>query len=169
MIPGWMRLTCPGCGLGFDAPHECMYRSFEQEVMIRLVFRADAPEPKITGVERYTLRTVTSLQDLVEKVRIFDAGLNDAIVELSKLSMADWSYALYDPSLQFQTIDDRGDLTFAAIGEQVAPQLLTIPRTVYDAHYGERFYDLVAASEQRGKWLLIDTPAVKRFPYATPP
>jgi hypothetical protein len=146
-----------------------MYRSFEREVMIRLVFRADEPEPKITGVERYTLRTVTSLQDLVEKVRIFDAGLNDAIVELSKLSMAAWSYALYDAYLQFQTIDDRGDLTFAAIGQQLTPQLLTIPRSVYDENYGKRFYDLVAASEQKGTWLLIDTAAVKRFSSATPP
>lgn len=160
-----MRLSCPGCGLELDAPHECMYRSFEKGLMIRLIIKADEPPPQIPGVDEYTLRTVTSLRDLIEKIRIFDAGLNDAVIEMSKLTMAAANTALHDAHLQFQTIDDRGDLTFAAIAKELPSRLLTIPAALYDRNLRNTSHNLVPESEQKGKWLLIDRDYIKGFSF----
>lgn len=166
-----MILLCPGCGLNVEPGHECMYRDFAKAIMIRLVQNPDEPEPDIDHIAHYTLRTVLSVPELIEKVRMFDAGLNDAVVEASKGYFAH-SFAtrsLLLATFQFQMVDDRGDLSFIATGENMPAQFVTLPRAYYEERMQRLIYDLVPATISNGQWLRVDAEFVNRFPYARHP
>ncbi|MFO0741755.1 MAG: CpXC domain-containing protein [Labilithrix sp.] len=160
-------MNCPGCGLDVppSPPHECAYRNFAKQIMVRLVAQADAPPPSIDGIQGYTLRTVTSLPELVEKVRIFDAGLNDAVVELCKISFVMVEHSLLNPPrLYFQTLDDRGALSFAALPRTEVPAFVAaIPRAFYDDKLRRRAHDLVEETSKKGVWLRVDANYIRAF------
>ena len=82
---------CPHCGTVNLARYETLYHDPEHKIMLWL-----APEDKISPAQMqaitnhtkamggYTLRLVGDMGELMEKVRIFDEGLDDAVVELCK-------------------------------------------------------------------------------------
>ena len=91
--------TCPSCGETFRLNYSTLYYQMEDLVMIYLV-----PESEVEKTyemfygenaladfrtEKYLNRIVTSANQLVEKIKIFDAGKDDRIIELVKLLAAD--------------------------------------------------------------------------------
>ena len=91
--------TCPNCGETFRLNYPILYHQMEDLVMIYLV-----PESEVEKTyemfygenaladyrtEKYLYRIVTSANQLVEKIQIFDAGKDDRVMELVKLLVTD--------------------------------------------------------------------------------
>ena len=82
---------CPHCGTTNLMRYETLYHDPDHKMMILL---ADAGAPLGGSIKdmfahdetlkAYTARLVTSPGDLIEKIKIFDAGLDDIVVELCK-------------------------------------------------------------------------------------
>ena len=113
--------TCPSCGETFCLNYSTLYHQMEDLVMIYLV-----PESEVKKtyemfygenalfdfrIEKYLARIVTSPNQLVEKIQIFDAGKDDRIIELVKLLATD-SILKNDPDIEFDelrfAVDDDG-------------------------------------------------------------
>ena len=113
--------TCPSCGETFRLNYSTLYHQMEDLVMIYLV-----PESEVKKTyeifyeknaladfhtEKYLNRIVTSANQLIEKIKIFDAGKDDRIIELVKLLAAD-SILKNNPAIDFDelrfAVDDDG-------------------------------------------------------------
>ncbi len=83
---------CPHCGRRSLLKFETLYHDPDAKLMIWLLPEgAAAPESLEAGLaavagqlDGYTLRRVSSAGDLIEKVNIHDAGLDDIIIEMCK-------------------------------------------------------------------------------------
>lgn len=95
----WGRVfdfTCPSCRHHFRSPYSMAYKEMEKEYIIFLDMN-DAPQDSLdaTGEKQliknqiaeirelfpsYRIRVVNDMMDLIEKIHIFSAGLNDKII-----------------------------------------------------------------------------------------
>lgn len=97
---------CPDCGYQAQLVYPCLYHDKVKNFMIYVVPNGcdcalesvDVSEtfPQLSGV---TKRVVTSLIGLKEKILIFEAGLNDAAVELVKLALVGVAAKKYDQTV----------------------------------------------------------------------
>ena len=75
---------CPHCGHRELLRYDLLYHDPSEKLLICLSdagFRSD-------GLEGYTCRMVGDTGSLIEKIKIFDAGLDDVVVEICKLVTA---------------------------------------------------------------------------------
>ena len=96
------RTTCPFCGQQIDVVYPCLYHEMENKVMIYYAPGAQAMKDAAAAFDEgaeeisakrgfdptqrgYRNRVVGSLYDLQEKIAIFDAGLDDRIIEICKV------------------------------------------------------------------------------------
>ena len=94
------RFTCPTCAATTQFVYPLLYHDAEKRVMIWFVppdksGRGEPPPDPGVGaggaraaLEGYTLRAVRSVNELLEKVLTFDAGLDDLAIEMVKLAIA---------------------------------------------------------------------------------
>lgn len=82
---------CPRCGTVNLARHETLYHDPEKKLMLWLVPDGTISPTQMQAITNhtramggYTLRLVRDMGELMEKVLIFDAGLDDAVLELCK-------------------------------------------------------------------------------------
>lgn len=89
---------CPDCGNETPVFYPCLYHQMEDNIMIYLVDEGSAESacnsfdiPEAGGIltaddfkQEYLLRVVTSVNALMEKIRIFDSGRDDRAVEIYK-------------------------------------------------------------------------------------
>jgi len=73
--------TCPHCGTVNLLKVPFLYHDPAEHLMLVLT---DAPVNAEGVPEGYTGRQVRSVGDLIEKIKIFDAGLDDLIIEMCK-------------------------------------------------------------------------------------
>ncbi len=81
---------CPECGYEMQLVYPCLYHDHENGFVIFL-----EPNPKEPSFHKYDVdipsgtkkRIVARVEELKEKVLIFEAGLNDAAVELAKIAV----------------------------------------------------------------------------------
>lgn len=115
--------TCRSCGYTTLVAYDCLYVDESQHLLIHLVEQGDnstaeKAEAKYSG---YTIRRVRDPNELMEKILIFDAGLDDRAVELQKHLLIDQIqkekpdlkvHALYfspeDDGYQFAVLSDQG-------------------------------------------------------------
>ena len=105
--------TCPSCGETFRLNYPTLYHQMEDLIMIYLVSESEAEKTyeMFYGenalfdfrTEKYLARIVTSPNQLVEKIQIFDAGKDDRIMELVKLLATD-SILKNDPDKEFDEL-----------------------------------------------------------------
>ena len=79
---------CPYCGHRNLAKYQTLYHDPDAKLMVWLLPGADEP-PKavadaVKDLEGYTLRLVREVGDLVEKVNVHDAALDDTVLEMCK-------------------------------------------------------------------------------------
>ena len=96
------RTVCPACGQKIDVVYPCLYHEMENKVMIYYAPGAEAMKDaaaafeegvETVGRERgfdpsqkgYRNRVVGSVFDLQEKIAVFDAGMDDRVVEICKV------------------------------------------------------------------------------------
>ena len=113
--------TCPSCGETFRLNYSTLYHQMEDLIMIYLVSESEVEKTyeMFYGenalfdfrTKKYLARIVTSPNQLVEKIQIFDAGKDDRIMELVKLLATD-SILKNDPDIEFDelrfAVDDDG-------------------------------------------------------------
>ena len=73
--------TCPHCGTANLLKFPFLYHDPTEHLMLVLT---DAPVNAEGVPEGYTGRQVRSVGELIEKIKIFDAGLDDLVIELCK-------------------------------------------------------------------------------------
>ena len=95
------QFKCPGCSTVTDIVYPMLYHDMTGHQMIFLIPDAPdgTPQPPPRGFEAsvlaamaaegYRFRIVGSQNDLVEKILIFDAGLEDGPMEMVKLALRD--------------------------------------------------------------------------------
>ena len=96
------RTQCPSCGQKIDVVYPCLYHEMEKKIMIYYAPGKKAMEQASAAFEEgmdaakkergfdsagsgYRNRVVGSLYDLQEKISVFDAGLDDRVVEICKV------------------------------------------------------------------------------------
>jgi ribosomal protein S27E len=87
---------CAKCGHVASVEQELMYHDMDQKLMILRGKKepadtlAEAFGPVAETVQaEYTYRLVNSINDLIEKILIWDAGLDDRVVEVVKILLMD--------------------------------------------------------------------------------
>ena len=90
---------CPHCGKRNLTRSQLLYHDPEERLMVWLLpenFLSPEQEASVTtalekqftdpanGLEGYTFRRVASVGDLIEKVNLYDAGLDDVVMEMAK-------------------------------------------------------------------------------------
>lgn len=79
---------CPYCGRRNVAVTEFLYHDPSAKLMVWLLPGESAPseaaQAAVKELEGYTLRLVREVGELIEKINIADAGLEDTIVEMCK-------------------------------------------------------------------------------------
>ena len=91
------QFVCPDCGNKAEVDYGFLYHQMEDEYMIYYVGDEDTKqakesfdstrnnEPLSVFADHYIYRIVTSKQQLLDKLNIFDRGYDDRIVEIMKL------------------------------------------------------------------------------------
>ena len=86
---------CPHCGKRNLASGQTIYHDPEERLMFWLLPSGSVPEETVRSIETglvnasetldgYTFRRVDDVGSLIEKVNIFDAGLDDTVIEMCK-------------------------------------------------------------------------------------
>ena len=163
------RFICPSCARESAAHHDCLVHDAKREFLIQLTTEADA-EALRARLQRATdakpaqagwrLRIVTDVDDLLEKVLIFDAKLNDGVVEFLKVAAPVSVPGLAGAALRFEGVDEKKNLTFVAFRDGHAPAYATIPRSIYDDMRTGPCADLAKHARKGGEWRVIDRDAV---------
>ena len=116
---------CPCCGASSLAQEPVLYHDPSAQLLIAYTSAPLSSE----GLEGYTCRLVSSIGELIEKVKVFDAGLDDIALELCKYVTA--QELKKDVMLKFLKMDGPDGeitLTYPEKGEM---QMLVIGYNVY--------------------------------------
>lgn len=98
---------CPHCGADNLTPEPVLYHDPEHRLLIAYTSAALSSD----GLENYICRRVSSIGDLIEKVKVFDAGLDDVSLELAKYITCQEMHK--DVALKFLRIDGAdGEIIF---------------------------------------------------------
>jgi hypothetical protein len=162
------RFTCGKCASQTQVSYPLLYHDMERKLMIYDLEEGDTPEELPDGIlggllgvmrETYTFRQVHSRNELVEKIRIADAGLDDRVVEVFKIILRGQNSEVSEGDLYFSYIhaapNEDGVIGFYWLGDdggkEVAMPLATY--RAYETHLG----NLVAANSQPvGQWQRVD-------------
>ncbi|MDE6626640.1 MAG: CpXC domain-containing protein [Lachnospiraceae bacterium] len=105
----FFRVSCSHCRISFPIAYPCKYNDLEQRYLIWIAPKLDEKEQAAIAAHNhklkndaalrlaqnaYTFRIVRNSNELREKIRIFDEGLDDRILETLKL--------VYVPSIRKQ-------------------------------------------------------------------
>lgn len=97
------KYTCPDCGYETILDYGFLYHQMSDRFMIQYVQTDESAEKvkdiwsdenspmmRIMREKHYLMRIVRTQNELLEKIEIFDAGLDDRIVELCKMFILIW-------------------------------------------------------------------------------
>lgn len=121
------KMICEKCGTVVNADHSFVYHDPQASILINYIREADVDKVKenmVKGFPGYICRTVNYQNDLVEKLMIFDAGLDDRIIEIIKAVFVNEFYKV-NPNAQieeilFENTGDKKNIIFVNKGMQIA-------------------------------------------------
>lgn len=113
---------CPSCGAANLAAYQTIYHDPNERLLVWLLPEGTIPEEQVEAIGRqieassdfpegYVFRRVGDVGTLIEKINIFDAGLDDTVIELckyvTKMEMAEKAGGmdLSDARLKFYRTD----------------------------------------------------------------
>lgn len=137
ILDGSLFITeCPKCGKRSIARTPLLYHDPDTRLMIWLPADAEQEVDAVRifsstpGLEDYTGRLVAGAGELIEKIKIFDAGLDDIAVELCKyVTMQETGKEV---SMKFLRIDDSAAEMTLAYPEDGNMQMLSVGLNVYE-------------------------------------
>jgi len=125
---------CPSCGKVNLARYEVLYHDPAQKLMVWLFPEGELPKAQQDAISRhaaamggYTLRQVPDVGTLMEKVCIFDAGLDDITIEMCKF-VTKMEMAVQNPSKSSSVEASGADLAmkFYRIDERDGEKFITL-------------------------------------------
>lgn len=144
------RFVCPECGTEAEIDHPLLYHQMEDKIMIYYVqdeegFREaekvfngeaydDGPEQEPKALDGYLRRIVASQNDLIEKIRVFDDGWDDRIIEIMKVVFID-PVAKENPDLGIFTLyydGNKDKIRFVIINEETTCGSFDAPEGMYE-------------------------------------
>ena len=156
------RTQCPSCGQKIDVVYPCLYHEMENRIMIYYAPGEKAMQDALAAFDEgadltdkdrgsdpakkgYKNRVVGSLYDLQEKIAIFEAGLDDRVVEICKVLIGSelqdsQPEAVFDDLLFYQ--DENGEGRLALMREGNAFASISLPGDIY-TEAGKRFKTLI--------------------------
>lgn len=122
--------ACPHCGAVSLCDEPFIYHDSANNLLL-VLSTASMSSP---GLEGYTCRLVGSVGELIEKINIFDAGLDDIAIEICKFVTA--QEIKKEVSLKFYRADGTdGEITLA-YPEKGEMQMLQIGQNIYNDAIG---------------------------------
>ena len=120
------KTICPHCNEETDCVYDFLYHDMNKKYMISML--QGYPQDMLKEITKsgYSLRKVDGINQLIEKIRIFDAGLNYIVVEIMKKIVVQINKLNTD--LLFCEID-KGNFVFLMLKEEKA---ILAPSQVYD-------------------------------------
>ena len=166
-----VTFTCENCGYVAEVYHPLLYHDMEQRLMVFL--GEEAPDDSasegmfaslLPSIEaEYTFRMVSSINELTEKIRIRDAGLDDRAVEVFKLLLMeqlDDSSKEGDAELFFSGIVREGDaeaeITFELMSDSDTTGLSMPFEDTFRKIETEFCHGLSDTECEGVKWLRVD-------------
>ena len=131
---------CPYCGHRNLALYQTLYHDPDAKLMVWLLpGNAEPPQQVAQAVKEldgYTLRLVREAGDLVEKVNLHDAGLDDTVLEMCKWvtrrELADKNPEAMDAKLRFLRTEGADNELVMAFPLNGQMQLVNIGFNVYE-------------------------------------
>ena len=155
--------TCPSCGNRFFVDDVFLYCDDMQSYYLYLVPGYDQSTMSIPSAfqsqcdaKNGTLRVTSGYIDFIEKIRIFDAGLDDRIVEAMKAIYASVYHQTEDETVYnmiFEEVSPEGDLCFAVFLKD-DDFSIDVPADAY-TQTAEDFSQLFT-DENKNAFLMID-------------
>lgn len=129
---------CPHCGSRAQLPYPCLYRDGSRSLALYLSPAGQPTPSQLSGVRPHkgcTLRMVDSVSALLEKIHLFEDGLDDRAMELAKL-LAGRSYAAQHEVTPFRVLysglEATGQIALYLAFEGAPSRNLLIERSAYD-------------------------------------
>ena len=131
---------CPYCGHRNLALYQTLYHDPDSKLMVWLL-PGDAQPPQqvaeaVKQLEGYTLRIVREVGDLIEKVNLHDAGLDDTVLEMCKWvtrrELAEKNPAAMDARLRFLRLEGADNDLVIALPLNGQMQVVNIGFNVYE-------------------------------------
>lgn len=163
--------ACPKCGYVTEAQYEVLYQDLAHACMIWLQYpndqgqmtfkRGELDVPK-DAPKHFRLRLVSDSNELAEKVRVFDDGLDDRAVELMKEAL--WQQNMCDTTLPRETLRFSHTWTQEGRKEVVFVQFDTNGpqksfHVAWDEWYSKTLDSLFTkfrVPENDNRWLIVD-------------
>ena len=131
---------CPYCGQRNLALYQTLYHDPDAKLMVWLLpGQAQPPQAVANAVkelEGYTLRIVREVGDLIEKVNLHDAGLDDTVLEMCKWVMrrelADKNPDAADAKLRFLRMEGADNELVMAFPLNGQMQVINVGFNVYE-------------------------------------
>ena len=138
---------CPHCGTANLIPCRTLYHDPSEKAMVwvtggdeDLERQARSASAKLEGLDGYVLRLVDTSGDLVEKVKILHAGLDDVVMELvkhvtrSELAQKDASRreGLLGAKMRFVSLDGADNAITLAYPQGGQMQMVEVGFNVYE-------------------------------------
>jgi hypothetical protein len=159
------NFTCPACRQSTPVHSPLLYHDMQQKLMVQvspkgLDFDGEAIDaPQRAGgtavwqmILSITTRVVSTPNELVEKIKIFDAGLDDRVVECLKLSLKAKQKEQFPGALYFNERRPDGALGFVHINEGRL-QSFQLPGDLWSLH-AQAIGDLGPPNAER--WPRVD-------------
>ncbi len=81
--------ACPHCGEKIIVSYDCIYIDTENKHCIALITTDDFSFVDKIIAQDYTVRIVPSVNDFIEKIALFEDGIDDRVCELCKLFLGE--------------------------------------------------------------------------------
>lgn len=157
------KAKCNRCRFEGELKYPLLYHDMEQKLMIRFWpegGQPDAEESELLEImEGYRFRLVYTIKELQEKIRIYDACLDDRVIELLKFTL--WREVLRKGPLSYANLyfglvdDDEKKLIFAAFKDGVVGTTYAAVE-VYDEYVKMYGADLDVLFKKYGCWRHVD-------------
>ncbi len=140
---------CPHCGKSNLARYQTLYHDPDNRLMVWMLPEGSLPESQIKALESqlaamsdslegYSLRRVEDMGSLIEKVNIFDAGLDDRVLEMCKhvtkmeMSGKEGSENIRNAALKFYKLDGPDNDMIFTYPQDGQMQGISVGFNVYD-------------------------------------
>lgn len=175
------KYSCPQCKDVFDIEYEFTYHNPERKYIIwlQLPYEGKTPFPTLPpskmfeiAPKEYKYRIVNSREELAEKIKIFDSGLDDKVIEAIKITvLIERNYAdfpikdLYFYALMSDIDPEElpDDLGFNVSYYGLANDTIIISRNEYIAHaklLASNYADFLINT---GEWELVNKKTVSNY------
>jgi hypothetical protein len=173
------RFKCPKCGAATQVVYPMLYHDMGQKLMIWMIPEDEPGEamgelqmpgmPDGGAMADYRGRRVDSVNELLEKILIFDAQLDDLAIEMVKILIATQLQAAGQPDdakVHFAQVQaDAGDveqLVFAIV-TPTGTRGAAIPREPMYANMVDAAKELASRHPPPGKWPRVDAAYLNRL------